>query len=93
MQNDGASPDVATLVHIIKACGSLRAINKGKEIHDDIISKGLLHDNVVLGNAFLNMYARCGSLDKVQEVLVEIKTIWNIASWNTVIAGYCPERP
>ena len=67
-------------------------LEMGDEIHGLVREKGLLK-NVVLGNAFLNMYARCGSLDKVQEVLVEIKTIWNIASWNTVIAGYCPERP
>ena len=66
------SPNEVTYICILKACGSVRTIDKGKQIHEEIANKGLLLNNIVLGNALVNMYVKCGMLAKAQEVLEEL---------------------
>ena len=61
MKNDGLSPDIVTFICILKACGSRRNIDKGEQIHDEIQRRGLLEKDSVLGNALVDMYAKCGS--------------------------------
>ncbi|MCO5580334.1 hypothetical protein L7F22_034200 [Adiantum nelumboides] len=47
----------------------------GKRIHVDITSEGLLKENIVLGTAFVNMYAKCGVLQKAQRIILELYPI------------------
>ena len=81
------SPDSVTLICILKACGTIRATNKGKQIHDKIRRRGLLEKDVTLGNALLDMYTRCGMLSRAQKVLEELPAR-DVVSWNTLISGY-----
>ena len=67
MQHHGISPDVVTFLCILKACVSLSDVDKGKEIHDEIVRKGLLEKHIELGNALVDMYAKCGELEKAQK--------------------------
>ena len=90
MQREGLSPVGVTFTCILKACGSIRAIDRGKQIHDEIINRGLLDKNIVLGNALVDMYAKCGVLAKAQKVLEELP-IRDKFSWNALIAGYAEE--
>ena len=87
MRNKGLAPDAMTFTCILKACGSMGAAEIGKEIHADIVKEGLLvHDNV-LGNALVNMYAKCGALAMAQQVFDEI-SMRDIVSWTSLISGY-----
>ena len=47
---------------ILKACGNMTEIEKEKHVHAKIVSLGLLDGNVVLGNALIDMYVKCGVL-------------------------------
>ena len=87
MQSEGLSPDEVTFTCMLKACGSTGTIEKGKQIHEEIISRGLLQKDVVLGNAVVDMYAKCAMVTKAQEVLEELH-VRDVATWNTLIAGY-----
>ena len=87
MQGEGLSPDAITFTCVLKCCGSIRAIGKGKQIHEEIVSKRLLEKNVVLGNALIDMYAKCGILGKAHQVLEELP-VRNVVSWSSLIAGY-----
>ena len=87
MQSEGITPDMVTLTCILKACGSTGAIDKGEQIHNDIVRRGLLGRNIVLGNALVDMYAKCGLLSKAQEILEELP-IRDVVSWNVLITGY-----
>ena len=49
-----------TYVCPLKACGTIGAIDKGKEFHNEIARQGLLEHDIVLGGAL--MYAKCGHL-------------------------------
>jgi pentatricopeptide repeat protein len=87
LQSEGLSPNVVTFVCLLKACGNIGSINKGKQIHSEIVSRGLLVKDIVLGNAIVDMYAKCGMLSKAQEVLEELQAR-DVVSWNALIAGY-----
>jgi pentatricopeptide repeat protein len=92
MQHEGLSPDVVTFICVLKACGSLAAIENGRRIHDEIMQRGLVTTDVMLGTALVDMYAKCGMLVKAQQVLDELP-VRNVVSWNALIAGYSQEGP
>ena len=87
MQHEGIAPNSVTYLCILKACGNLRAIRKGEEIHNDLKKQGFLQKDVVIGNAIIDMYAKCGLLGIAKEVLNKIP-IRNVVSWTSLIAGY-----
>ena len=63
---------------------------KGTQIHEDILKSkndGLLQKNPYLASALINMYAKCGVLEKAQEVSEKLH-VPDVASWNTLITGY-----
>ncbi|KAI5056071.1 hypothetical protein GOP47_0029592, partial [Adiantum capillus-veneris] len=87
MKHEGLSPDAVTFACILKACGSTVALEKGEEIHEEINHQGLLGRDIVLGNALVDMYAKCGALKKAQQVLKSLP-VQNIISWNALMSGY-----
>jgi pentatricopeptide repeat protein len=87
MQRERHHPSIITYTCILKACGCIGAVDKGKQIHDEISSKGLLDKDIVLGNALVDMYAKCGFLLKAQEVLEEIH-VQDVVSWNALLSGF-----
>ncbi|KAJ7296072.1 hypothetical protein O6H91_Y146700 [Diphasiastrum complanatum] len=85
MQEEGIMPDVETFCSIFKACGKIGALKAGKEIHAEMIRRGL--QSKVLETSLILMYGRCGSMvdahavfDKVSEKDVQI--------WSALIGGY-----
>ncbi|MCO5565211.1 hypothetical protein L7F22_018884 [Adiantum nelumboides] len=87
MRCEGLSPDAITFVSILKACGITKDIEKGKEIHKEIVCQCLLGKNVVLESALVDMYAKCGVIVKAQEVFDGLPE-QNLISWSALIAGY-----
>ncbi|KAH7364945.1 hypothetical protein KP509_18G000400 [Ceratopteris richardii] len=92
MEDEGASPDAVTYTCILKACGSIGAIKKGKEIHDRIESHRMLQDNTILGSALVDMYAKCGDLVRVQGVLEGLPVQDEVLLQCTYLR-LCPTRP
>ncbi|MCO5548038.1 hypothetical protein L7F22_001494 [Adiantum nelumboides] len=87
MQQEGLSPTAATYTAVLKACAVIGALDKGKQIHDEILRQGLLQHHVVLGGALVSMYAKCGALGEAQNVLEKLPSR-NVVSWNALITGY-----
>ncbi|MCO5557222.1 hypothetical protein L7F22_010782 [Adiantum nelumboides] len=87
MQGKGIPADEFTYSCILKACAMMGAVDKGEEIHNDISRQGLLKHNIVLGNALVGMYAKCGALCQARAVLKELPSR-NSISWSALIAGY-----
>ncbi|KAI5066635.1 hypothetical protein GOP47_0019259 [Adiantum capillus-veneris] len=86
MQIEGITPDDATLSCTLKACGITRNAQEGQEIHSELIRRGLAIDTPV-GNSLVDMYAKCGFLDKAREVFERIKGR-DVVSWTALITGY-----
>lgn len=87
---EGVLPDVVALVSIIKACGSARALNMGKELHTEIIKRGLSGKDVVLEDALVGMYAKCGGLAEAYQVFGQ-SPVQDVASWNALVVGFCEQ--
>ena len=90
MQSEGLSPDAIILTSILKACGNIKAAEKGQEIHSNITPGGLLETNIIVGTALVGMYMKCGLPAKAQEIFNKL-TSRNVISWNTLLSGYAEQ--
>ena len=70
----------------------LDLLKKGEKIHDEIVIKGLfMEKDIMLNNALVDMYVKCGVLQKAQQ-LVDEHPDRNVISWNSLISGYVQEE-
>eukprot|EP01018_Ginkgo_biloba_P018613 Gb_39440 [translate_table: standard] len=86
MQLAGIPPDKLTFPSVLKACGSLSALEEGRKVHDLISGTGF-ESNVFVGNALIAMYAKCGSVDLARLVFDKMHQR-DLVSWNSMIVGY-----
>eukprot|EP01018_Ginkgo_biloba_P030678 Gb_05649 [translate_table: standard] len=86
MQRAGLKPNSVTFASVIPACANLAALEQGKEVHEDIIRSGFQSD-IFVGNALVDMYAKCGNVDNARKVLDKMP-IRNVISWTAMIVGY-----
>lgn len=70
----------------MSACASLEVLLPGKQVHADSIKMGFQFD-ISVGNAAINMYAKCGSIDNARQ-LFDTMPERDVVSWTSVIAGY-----
>jgi pentatricopeptide repeat protein len=90
MQSEGLFPDAITYICLLKTCGNAGAVDECERVHEEITKTGLIGKDIVLGNALVDMYAKCGMLAKAQSVL-ECLPLRDTVSWNALIAGYAEE--
>ncbi|XP_057862799.2 pentatricopeptide repeat-containing protein At5g48910 [Cryptomeria japonica] len=79
-------PNSTTFANILPACAKLGDLEQGTDIHQSVMERGLLSD-VVVSNALVDMYAKCGSIHKARELFDKIPQK-NVVSWTAMIAGY-----
>ncbi|KAI3948554.1 hypothetical protein MKW92_039229 [Papaver armeniacum] len=87
MVSAGLSPDDFTMVSLLMSCGRLRNIHLGNSVHAWILRRTVSGFSLVLSNALLDMYVKCGNLVLARRVF-DASPKKDIVSWNTVIAGY-----
>ncbi|XP_062115267.1 pentatricopeptide repeat-containing protein At4g31070, mitochondrial [Humulus lupulus] len=83
MQEEGIEPNSITLLAVISACTSL---DLAGGIHCYTLKSGVTFD-ISIGNALINMYAKCGCVEAARRVFMEIP-IKDSISWSTLIDGY-----
>ncbi|KAK6926330.1 Pentatricopeptide repeat [Dillenia turbinata] len=67
LMSDGAvKPDKITIASILSACASLGAIDHGKWVHD-YFKRSALECDVVIGTALIDMYGKCGCVQRAVE--------------------------
>ncbi|KAL5831970.1 hypothetical protein ACOSQ4_017324 [Xanthoceras sorbifolium] len=79
-------PNCNTLVSVISACSGLGSLKFGKAIHAYSL-RNFHEDNVILDNAVLDFYARCGSPESARYLFVKMPRR-DVVSWTTMIGGY-----
>ncbi|KAH7365854.1 hypothetical protein KP509_18G049300 [Ceratopteris richardii] len=87
MKLKGLSPTIATCLCILKACALKGAVDMGQEIHADLIKEGELENNMVIGTALVDMYAKCGALIEARKLFHELPTR-DVVSWGALLDGY-----
>ncbi|XP_050939958.1 pentatricopeptide repeat-containing protein At1g08070, chloroplastic isoform X1 [Cucumis melo] len=85
MQNKGVKPDEVTLVGVLNSCANLGVLEIGKWVHAYMRRNHILADEFV-GNALLDMYAKCGSIDEAFRVFESMKKR-DVYSYTAMIVG------
>lgn len=85
MRNENVGVDGFTLVGLLSSCSHVGALNMGVKLHRIASEKGLLR-NVFVGNALIDMYAKCGNLDGALEVFNGMPR--DAFTWNSMIVGF-----
>ncbi|KAL5699734.1 Pentatricopeptide repeat-containing protein [Ranunculus cassubicifolius] len=84
MVNGGPKPNNYTLAAILSVSSSLASMDHGKQIHGVAIRSG--EDFAVsVSNALVNMYAKCGSIQKAKCVFSQISRNKDTVSWTSMI--------
>ncbi|KAI5073976.1 hypothetical protein GOP47_0011989 [Adiantum capillus-veneris] len=87
MQLEGFSPTAVSFACALKACGSIEDIDKGHALHAQIVIECSIEEHIVVANALIDMYAKCGTVSEAQEVFDELQNR-DVVTWNVLIAGY-----
>ncbi|KAJ8616014.1 hypothetical protein MRB53_035386 [Persea americana] len=85
MEKARLKPDDATVISILAACAESGLLGLGKRIHVYINRTQLKHRTQVC-NALVDMYAKCGCLDKAMKVFDEMSKK-DVVSWNSMVQG------
>ncbi|KAL6009087.1 hypothetical protein ACLOJK_022314 [Asimina triloba] len=85
MRLSGFEPDDATLVIILSACSELGDLDWGTWVHS-LISGTRLEGITSICNSLIDMYAKCGAIDRARRVFDVMKDK-NVVSWNAMILG------
>ncbi|CAA0835540.1 Putative pentatricopeptide repeat-containing protein [Striga hermonthica] len=78
-------PDRVAIASVLSACAHLGRLDVGRAIHDYIINKKVKLD-IYVENALIDMYCKCGSVEKALDVFDNMKEKDSI-SWTSVISG------
>ncbi|KAF8408156.1 hypothetical protein HHK36_007298 [Tetracentron sinense] len=85
MEMAGLKPDDGTMISILAACAESGLLGLGKRIHVSI-ERNRFRCSTQVCNALVDMYAKCGSLDKALSVFDGmIKR--DVVSWNAMLQG------
>lgn len=83
MEQSGVRPNEVTYLSILGACANL---GQGKHVHVGIL-KNDLKANLLLENALIDMYAKCGGIDDAYRVFENLSGK-DAISWHAMMAGY-----
>ncbi|KAM0860740.1 hypothetical protein ACQ4PT_046349 [Festuca glaucescens] len=87
MVEEGIEPINATLVSVLSACAQLGCLDLGRWIYDTYIISGKAVLTVNLGNALIDMYAKCGDLHAASKLFTEMAER-NVVSWNSMVMAH-----
>eukprot|EP01018_Ginkgo_biloba_P013110 Gb_10113 [translate_table: standard] len=86
MRQKGMKPDPFTFTSVLGGCASLADQENGEQVHANTIITGA-ESCVSVGNALVDMYAKCGSIKEARGVFDRMP-IQDLVSWTTIITGY-----
>ncbi|KAI8006606.1 Pentatricopeptide repeat-containing protein [Camellia lanceoleosa] len=86
MQSENVEPSEFTMVSLLNASARLGAIKQGKWIHDYMRKKDMDLNNVIVVTAIIDMYCKCGCIEKGLEVF-EKAPVKGLSCWNSIILG------
>ncbi|KAK9124899.1 hypothetical protein Scep_013745 [Stephania cephalantha] len=78
-------PDEITLASVLSACAHAGRLDIGNAVHDYILSNNVTVD-IYVGNSLIDMYCKCGNIEKAMEVFRDMKEKDSV-SWTAIIVG------
>lgn len=78
-------PDKITIASLLSACAQIGSIDHGKWVHTYLQRSGIECD-VVIGTALVNMYGKCGQIDRAIEIFKEMPEKKDASAWTAMIS-------
>ncbi|XP_010267212.1 PREDICTED: pentatricopeptide repeat-containing protein At2g29760, chloroplastic [Nelumbo nucifera] len=89
MRISGIDPDEFTIVALLSVCSTLNDPKTGKIIHLLVVkSLDIYENNVLLTNALIDMYAKCGMMDMANTVFNTMGSRKSTPAWSSMVSGY-----
>lgn len=85
MQLQRVEPDKFTVVTLLTCCANIGALDQGEWIHQYAESRNMKID-AVLGTALIEMYSKCGHVDKSLQIFGRMQGK-DAAAWTAIICG------
>jgi pentatricopeptide repeat protein len=86
MKKEGLQPNQVTYTIVLSICANLADISLGRKIHSEIDECGV-EWNVEMKTSLLDMYSKCGSMDKARSIFDTMQSK-DIITWSAMIKGY-----
>ncbi|XP_006290740.2 pentatricopeptide repeat-containing protein At2g03880, mitochondrial [Capsella rubella] len=83
MKRVGFIAEQATLTSVLRACTGLALLELGMQAHVHIVK---YDQDLILNNALVDMYCKCGSLEDALRVFSQMKER-DVITWSTMISG------
>ncbi|XP_047328570.1 pentatricopeptide repeat-containing protein At2g22410, mitochondrial-like [Impatiens glandulifera] len=87
MTKAGFIPIENTLVCVLSACAQLGFMEEGRKIKSFYIDNNKIRLSLILANAFIDMYAKCGDIQGAEEIFHGMKER-DLITWNSMIMAY-----
>ncbi|XP_072993789.1 pentatricopeptide repeat-containing protein At5g66520-like [Typha latifolia] len=87
LASDGCvKPDKVTVASVVAACASLGAMDQGRWVHG-YLKRHMLEFDVVIGTALIDMYGKCGCVERAVEVFEELSER-DVLAWTAMISVF-----
>ncbi|OVA13338.1 Pentatricopeptide repeat [Macleaya cordata] len=87
MKLEQMKPNSATLAGLLSACASSGVLATGQFLHKYIEEEELLELDAVLGTALVDMYSKCGLIEKAVDVFDKMQSK-DVKTWTAMITAY-----
>lgn len=79
--------DEVTILGLLMACRDAGELDEGILVHSIIQNNDFFKESVVLGNALIDMYGKCGSTENARSVFDSMPKK-DVVSWTSMIVGH-----
>lgn len=86
MKSQGLPGNAITFACILKACANIEALEKGQKIHVEAVKEDY-HSNQIIGNALVDLYIKCGSMEEAMDIFFELPHR-DVFSWTRLIVAF-----
>ncbi|XP_019705907.1 pentatricopeptide repeat-containing protein At4g18520, chloroplastic isoform X1 [Elaeis guineensis] len=89
--HSGLIPDEFSYSTVLGACADIKSKGVGEQIHCHIVKSGFEFSDVIVGNAVISLYVRCGCISTACKFFHSMKRC-NTDSYATLMLGYMQNR-
>ncbi|KAL6135617.1 hypothetical protein ACLB2K_067844 [Fragaria x ananassa] len=86
MELEDIFPNEYTFAVLLNSCAGLSALRHGDLLHARVRKSGFKY-HIIVGNALINMYSKCGNIRAANEVFMDM-TYRDSVTWNAMISGF-----
>ncbi|CAI9772839.1 unnamed protein product [Fraxinus pennsylvanica] len=86
LRHMGKMMNFVTFASVLAACSNAEFLVEGRIMHSLVTISGF-HQNLVVGNALVTMYGRCGMMQEARKVF-QMMPEKELVTWNALIGGY-----